>query len=577
MQQQQQQQQGPGLRVIPLGGLGEIGLNMMVFECGEEMLMIDAGLMFPEDYMLGIDVVIPDTTYVRANKEKLRGIVLTHGHEDHIGAIPFIVRDFPRVPIYGTRLTLELVRGKLREHGLLDDVELRLAVPRETISVGRNFQVEMIRVSHSIVDGVGLAIRTPLGVLIHSGDFKIDQTPTDGGMTDIAKFAEYGEAGVLALLSDSTNVEREGYTISEKEIGLTFERIFRECEGRIIVAVFSSNLERIQQVINVAAMYDRKVLFSGKSMLANVGIAKDLGYVKIPENTEITSRDLGRLHDEEIVLITTGSQGEPMSALSRIAMDDHRQIKIKAGDTVILSSKFIPGNERAIANIINQLYRRGAEVIYEKVSAIHTSGHANQEELKLMINLTRPRYFVPIHGEYRHLIKHKQLARKVGLSKEHILLAEDGDVIEFTTKDDHTIGGRINGQVDIGRVYVDGKGVGDVGAIVLRDRRHLSEDGMLIAVMVVNGRTGELMTGPDLVTQGFVFEEESAHILDEARKIVFNVATGAGNGRARAADGEKAPPRPILEIEAEIRRSLKKYFFKVIERRPLILPIIIEM
>jgi len=567
--------QRPGLRIIPLGGLGEIGLNMMVLECAGEMIMIDAGLMFPEDYMLGIDVVIPDIAYVRSRKERLKAILLTHGHEDHIGALPFIARELLGVPIYGTRLTLEMLRYRLREHELDEAVDLRPVAPREVVRLGESFEVEFIRVSHSILDGAGLAIRTPLGVLIHSGDFKIDQSPTEGGMIDIAKFAEYGEAGVLCLMSDSTNVEREGYTLSEKEIGKTFEQIFRGCTGRIIVAVFSSNLQRIQQVINVAAMFGRKVLFSGKSMLANVGIAKDLGYVKIPDGMEIFTRDLGKLRDDQLVLITTGSQGEPMSALSRIAMDDHKQIKIKSGDTVILSSKFIPGNERAIANIINQLYRRGAEVIYEKVSAIHTSGHAHQEELKLMMNITRPRYLLPIHGEYRHLIKHKQLAAKVGIPEENVLLAEDGDVVEFVrdgSQDGGRVVGRLGEQVEVGRVFVDGKGVGDVGAIVLRDRRHLSEDGMVIVVMVVSGRTGELMSGPDLITRGFVFEEHSAEILEEAKRIVQGIAGGA---QAEADSGGEG--RPILEIEADIRRGLKKYFQKAIERRPLILPIVIEM
>jgi ribonuclease J len=563
----EQAEQVSGLRIIPLGGLGEIGLNMMVLECGGEMLMIDAGLMFPEDYMLGIDVVIPDISYVKARKERLRAIILTHGHEDHIGALPFIARELPGVPIYGTKLTMEMLRYKLREHDLDEAVDLRVITPRQKVTIGESFEVEPIRVSHSIIDGVGLAIRTPLGVLIHSGDFKIDQTPYEGGMIDIAKFAEYGEAGVLALMSDSTNVEREGYTISEKEIGETLERIFRGCQGRIIVAVFSSNLHRIQQVINGAATFGRKVLFSGRSMLANVGIAKDLGYLTIPEGTEITNRELPRLRDNQLVLITTGSQGEPMSALSRISMDDHKQIKVKAGDTVILSSKFIPGNERAIANVINQLYRRGAEVIYEKVSAIHTSGHAHQEELKLMINLTRPRYFIPIHGEYRHLVKHKQLALKVGLPEENVLLAEDGDVIEFNEARG-SLTGAVSGQkVEVGRVFVDGKGVGDVGPIVLRDRRHLSEDGMVIAVMVVSSRTGELMSGPDLISRGFVFEEEGVEMLEEARRIVLEVASNNAEG------GE----RSMLGIETDIRRALKKYFQKVIERRPLILPIIIEM
>lgn len=568
--------QTAGLQLIPLGGLGEIGLNMMVIECAGEMLLIDAGLMFPEDYMLGIDVVIPDIAYVRGRKERLRAIILTHGHEDHIGALPFVLRELPGVPVYGTRLTLELVRYKLREHGLEEAADLRVVAPRQTVALGAGFEVEFIRVNHSIVDGVGLAIRTPLGLLIHSGDFKIDQSPSEGGMIDIAKFAEHGEAGVLALLSDSTNVEREGYTISEREIGETFEQIFRGCGGRIIVAVFSSNLHRIQQVINVAAQFGRKVLFSGKSMLANVGIARELGYLTMPEGMEILSRDLAKLRDDELVLITTGSQGEPMSALSRIAMDDHKQIKIKRGDTVILSSKFIPGNERAITNIINQLYRRGAEVIYEKVSAIHTSGHANQEELKLMMNLTRPRYLIPIHGEYRHLIKHKQLARKVGIPEERVLLAEDGDVIEFAREGGEVVG-RLAGQIEVGRVFVDGKGVGDVGPVVLRDRRHLSEDGMVIAVMVMSAQTGELMSGPDLVTRGFVFEEQSAEILEEAKRIVADIARANGANGGPPGEGEAAVRRTLLELEADIRRALKKHFQRAIERRPLILPIVIEM
>jgi len=558
----------PTLKLIPLGGLGEIGLNMMAIEYGDDVIVIDAGLMFPEDYMLGIDVVIPDVSYLKTRKDSLRAIVLTHGHEDHIGAIPFIAREFGHAPIYGTRLTIEFVKGKLREHDLLDEVFLEVVAPRQTIKIGP-FEIEFIRVSHSIVDGVGLAIRTPLGVVIHSGDFKFDQSPSDGGILDIARFADYGERGVLALMSDSTNVEREGYTISEREIGETFEQIFRGCAGRIIVAVFSSNLHRIQQVINVAAKFHRKVLFAGKSMLTNVAIARELGYLSMPENMEVTTRDLSRLTDDRVLLITTGSQGEPMSALTRIAMDDHKQIKIKAGDTVILSSKFIPGNERAITHIINQLYRLGAEVIYEKVSAIHTSGHANQEELKLMLNLTRPRYFIPIHGEYRHLIKHRQLAMRVGFTDDRVLLAEDGDVVEFRDGG-NGVTGRISGQVETGRVFVDGKGVGDVGAIVLRDRRHLSEDGLVIVVMVVSGRTGELMSGPDLVSRGFVFEDENAHILEEARKTVLEVV---GNGNGSGVGGE----RSVIELETDIRRALKKYFQKVLERRPVILPIIIEM
>ncbi|MBI5605052.1 MAG: ribonuclease J, partial [Deltaproteobacteria bacterium] len=415
--------------IIPLGGLGEIGLNMLLVQYEEHILIVDAGLMFPEDYMLGIDIVIPDFSYVLKNKERIRAIVLTHGHEDHIGALPFLLKEIS-VPVYGSTFTLELVKEKLREHRLLGACDLRTVSVKDPLTIGP-FQVEFIRVTHSIPDGMGLAIQTPVGTFIHSGDFKIDQTPLDGQITDINTFAAYGARGVLALLSDSTNVEREGYTLPEKRIGETLDQIMRDCEGRVFVAVFASNINRIQQVVNSAARYQRKVAFNGKSMVVNTRIAQELGVLTVPPGMELTLGEMLQLPDSQVTIITTGSQAEPMSSLTRIARDDHKQIKMKKGDTVILSSKFIPGNEKAIAGLINNFYRFGAEVIYEKVSEIHVSGHAHQEELKLMLHLTRPKFFIPIHGEYRHLVKHVQLAGKIGLKKENLILAENGQVIRF--------------------------------------------------------------------------------------------------------------------------------------------------
>jgi ribonuclease J len=549
-----------GLKFIPLGGLGEIGLNMAVFEYGEDIIIVDCGLMFPEPYMLGIDIVIPDITYLLERADKVRGILLTHGHEDHIGALPFVLREL-NPPIYGTALTLGLVRGKLKEYSLDDKVELRVVKPRDIVSLGA-FSVEFIRVAHSIVDGCALAIRSPEGVVIHTGDFKIDQTPVDGELTDLATFSRYGEAGVLALMADSTNVEREGYTLSEKLVGEAFDEIFPRLSGRIIVAAFSSNIHRVQQVVDAAARSGRKVLLNGRSMITNVQIARELGYLRIADDILIDLKELPRIPKEEVCMITTGSQGEPMSALTRIAMDDHKQIKLEEGDTVILSSRFIPGNERTISELINHLYRRGAEVIHEKVSEVHVSGHASQEELKLIQNLVRPRYFVPVHGEYRHLVKHAQLAQRVGLAKERCILAVNGDVIAFS-------GGEacIIDRVETGRVFVDGKGVGDVGNVVLKDRKHLSEDGMVVVIIGINQGTGEIIYGPDIVSRGFVFEDESQQYLDEAKKVVLD--TLALVNPEVLADWS--------EVKLEVRRVLRRFFNKTIERRPVILPLILEM
>jgi len=548
------------LRIIPLGGLGEIGLNMMVMEYADSIIIIDCGLMFPEDYMLGIDIVIPDITYLRKNKEKVKAFIITHGHEDHTGALPFVLREI-KAPVYGTPLTIGLIKEKLEEFKLDRETEFKTVKPRDKVSVGP-FEIEFIRVSHSIADGAGLAIKTPVGVVIHTGDFKLDQTPVDGEILDYARFSEYGENGVLLLLSDSTNVEKEGYTVSEKEVGVTFEEIFRKSSGRIIVAAFSSNIHRIQQVLDVAENFGRKVTLNGRSMVANVRIAQELGYLKVQDGLIIDLKELDNLPPQRAVLLTTGSQGEPMSALTRMAMDDHKQIRVRSGDTVILSSKFIPGHEKAISNMMNHLYRRGAEVIYEKVSEIHVSGHASQEELKLMLNMVKPRHFIPVHGEYRHLVKHSQLAEKVGVKKENIVLAEDGDVIEVTEKSIS-----VRERVESGKVFVDGKGVGDVRDMVLKDRKHLSQDGLVIAILALNEKTGEIIYGPDIITRGVVFEEESAELLENARNIVIEVL---GNINVEA-------KTDWLEVKEELRRALRRYFNKTLERRPVILPLIVEI
>ena len=431
------------LRVVPLGGLGEIGLNMMVVEYEDTSILIDAGLMFPEEEMFGIDIVIPDFSYLRTRRDHLKALIVTHGHEDHIGAIPFLVREFP-VPIYGTALSLALIREKLREHGLVEKCQLIEIAAREIISI-EPFQIEFIQVCHSIPDGVGLAIRTPVGVLVHSGDFKIDQTPIDGKKFDFARFGAYGEEGVLALFSDSTNVERQGYTLSERDVGNTLREIFQNCTGRIIVAVFASHLHRIQQVIQLAKEFNRKVLLSGKSMVNNVRIARALGYLQFSPEDEISLHELPRHPDSQILMITTGSQGEPQSALNRMAFNDHKKLKVKPGDTIVLSSKFIPGNERTIQNIINHLYRLGAEVVYEQVRDIHVSGHAYLEELKSMINVVRPHFFIPIHGEYRQLVKHRQVATMMGIPSENCLLVENGSVLVFGPNSARTRGARGDG------------------------------------------------------------------------------------------------------------------------------------
>jgi len=548
------------IKIIPLGGLGEIGLNMMAIECDDHILVVDSGLMFPDDYMPGVDLVIPDFEFLKENRKKIGAVTLTHGHEDHIGAMPFFLKEFT-APVYGTNFTLELLKEKLKEHRILEHVDLRRINAGDVTELGP-FKVEHIRVNHSIVDGVGLAIETPEGIIVHSGDFKIDPTPVDGLSTDLNRFAHYGAKGVLAFFSDSTNAEKEGFTLSEKDVRKTLEDLFLDCKGRVIVAAFASNISRIQQVISLAVNFNRKVLLNGKSMITNLGIAKREGFIDIPDDVEIKERQIDKFPDNRITIITTGSQGEPMSALTRMARGRHKSIKIKNGDTIILSSRFIPGNERAITSIINKLYRMGADVVYEKVSDIHTSGHANQEELKLMLTLIKPRYFVPIHGEYRHLVRHSQLAEDTGIPAERILIAENGTVICFENQQ-MSLGGNIS----TGRTLVDGKGVGDVGEIVLRDRMRLGEHGMVIIQLAVDEKTGKIISGPQIMSRGFVFEDQAGSIFEDAKGIVLEVLE----------EFEHAESIDWTVVESEIEKRLKKFFYKIIERRPLVLPLIMML
>ncbi|MDP2643692.1 MAG: ribonuclease J [Desulfobacterales bacterium] len=548
------------LKIIPLGGLGEIGLNMMVFEYDDTLIVVDAGLMFPEDYMLGVDFVIPDMNYLKQNKSKIKGVVITHAHEDHIGALPYLLKEID-TPVFATPFTLGLLRHKLEEHGLLAGADLHTILAGETLRIGV-FELEFIRVNHSVVDGVGIAINTPVGLIVHTGDFKISYADMDDSMTDIYKFAQCGKKGVLALLSDSTNVEKEGYTISSNEVGEKLASIVAQSKGRVIIALFASNIARVQNIVDIARQGCRKVVFNGRSLEVSVNIAKELGYLHIAEGMEIYVDQIKDYPNDEIVIITTGSQGEPMSALARMSAGYHKQIKIKNDDTVIFSSKFIPGNEKAIANIINKLYRLGADVIYEKISDIHSSGHAFREELKLMISLTKPKYFIPIHGEYRHLILHSRLAKRVGVKEACILLAENGQVIQFDEQ-----GGSIQGTVVTGRVMVDGKGIGDVGRSVLKERRILSEEGLVVVNMAFDQETGIIVFGPEIVSRGFVFETETGHLLEEAKGVILEIVEAVG---------PDIPDR-IEKIRIRMQSDLRRYFSLAIKRRPVILPFILEV
>jgi ribonuclease J len=546
------------LRIIPLGGLGEIGLNMMLIEYGDSAVAIDCGVMFPEASMLGIDLVIPDLSYLRDRPGHLQAIVCTHGHEDHIGALPFVTREHS-VPTFATPFAHALVAQKLEEH--------ELATPLERFKAGDSwrvgpFEIEAIHITHSIVDAVGLAIHTPLGTIVHTGDFKFDQTPLDGLPSDLARFAALGDAGVLALLSDSTNVDRPGVTPSERTLTPTLETAFRRSKGRVLVATFASHLHRIQQIFDISARAGRRVAVVGRGMVQNVETGQGLGYLRVPPGLLIDLAEARGLPPNQVTLLSTGSQGEPMSALTRIAMNDHKQVKIEAGDTVIMSSRVIPGNERPIGAIVNHLCRRGAQVLHEPMPGLHVSGHASQSELQLMVQLTRPRYFVPVHGEYRHLVRHAALATGMGLAEAACFVLEDGDVLEIDATGAHRAE-----PVASGRVFVDGKGVGDVGDVVLRDRRHLSDGGLVLAILAVNQHTGEIISGPDLISRGFVFEDDSQVYFDHAKAAVLEALA------ALAPELRTAP----AEVKEEMRRTLRRYFKKTLDRRPVVLPVVMEL
>ena len=547
------------LKIIPLGGLGEFGLNMMLIEYGDAAIAIDCGVMFPTADLLGIDLVIPDVSYLLERRDKLKGIVLTHAHEDHVGALPYILEHFD-VPIFGTRLTLGLLASKLAEHELDDTADVREITAGAPWEIAP-FRIEGIRVTHSLMDCLALAIETPVGTVIHTGDFKIDNTPMEGEMFDFQTLAAYGEKGVLLLLSDSTNVERPGYTPSEREVATNLEQIMQHSTGKVLVSTFASSIPRIQQVIDISERCGRRVVLSGRSMIRNGQVAAELGYLHLPRNFLTESERWHDLPADQLTFLTTGSQGEPLSVLHRIALDDHKTIKLETGDTVILSSKFIPGNEKTISNMINHLYRRGADVHYEKVSEIHVSGHASQEELKTMLQLTRPRYFVPIHGEYRHLVRHRRLAQDVGIPPSNCFILEDGDVLEIGAHD-----AQKTSPIRVGKVFVDGRSVGDVGDVVIRDRRHLSEDGMVLVVMAIHQQSGELVAGPDLISRGFMGAEGSEEVLENAKKVVLE--TLAASNRETRTDP--------AELKEEVRRSLRRFFRKKLERHPVVLPYIME-
>lgn len=549
------------IKIIPLGGLGEIGKNITLYEYDGDMFLVDCGMSFPDEDTPGVDIVIPDFTYVLENKDKIKGLVVTHGHEDHIGAIPYLLRNF-NLPIYATRLTMGLIEGKLKEHKLLSGAKLNVVSPGEKVTLGK-FTVEFIHVNHSIPDAVGFAITCAAGTVVQTGDFKIDTTPIDDYVIDIARFAELGKKGVLALLSDSTNAERPGFTPSEKLVGESFSNLFKKAEGhRIIVATFSSNIHRIQQIIDEAARCDRKVVISGRSMQNVVNVAAELGYLKVPDGILVELEALRNYKPDELVIITTGSQGEPLSALHRIAFSEHRQIELIPGDVIIISATPIPGNEKLVGKVINELMRRGANVVYEKMYDVHVSGHACQEELKLMMSIVKPKYFIPVHGEQKHLYKHSVLAGNMGIPKDNIIIPINGEVIELTKRSI-----KYTQTVTAGRVLVDGFGVGDVGSIVLRDRKHLAEDGIIVVNVAIDSVTREVVSGPDVVSRGFVYVKESEELMNELNEVVCDVL-------------EKCYVTNVRDwnaIKTKIKDSVAKFLFSRTHRSPMILPVIMEV
>ncbi len=549
------------LKIIPLGGLGEIGKNITLYEYDGDMMLVDCGMAFPDEEMPGIDIVIPDFTYVLENKDRIKGLVVTHGHEDHIGAIPYLLRNF-NVPIYATRLTVGLIEGKLREHKLLNEAKLNVTNPGDTVRLGK-FEIEFIHVNHSIPDAVGFAITCPAGTVVQTGDFKIDTTPIDDYVIDIGRFAELGKKGVLALMSDSTNAERPGFTPSERIVGDSFSNLFKKAENhRILVATFSSNIHRIQQIIDEACRCGRKVAVSGRSMINVVSVAAELGYLNVPKDVLIDIETIKNYPPEELVIVTTGSQGEPLSALHRIAFSDHRQVEIIPGDMIIISATPIPGNEKLVSKVVNELMKRGANVVYERMYDVHVSGHACQEELKLMMSIVKPKYFIPLHGEQKHLMKHAMLARQMGIPEENILIADNGNVIEVSRaalKSTET--------VQAGRVLVDGLGVGDVGSIVLRDRKHLADDGIIIIAVSIDGVTREVVSGPDVVSRGFVYVKESERLMHDIDELVCDILEGC------YVDGIK----DWSTIKTRIKDRTARFVSAKTRRSPMILPIIMEV
>ena len=548
------------LKIISLGGLNEIGKNMTVYEFGEDIIVVDCGMGFPDDEMYGVDIVIPDITYLIKNRDRIRGIVLTHGHEDHIGAIPYVLRDI-NVPVYATGLTMGLVKLKLSEHGLLDSANLIRVNAGDTIRLGC-FKVEFIHINHSIADSVSLAIKTPIGTVVHTGDYKIDTMPIDGEMADIARLGALGKKGVLALLADSTNVEKPGYSMSESKVGESLDNLFKDCSQRIIVTTFASNVHRVQQVINCAAKYGRKVAVTGRSMENVVKVATEMGYMTIPEGTLMDLNQIKGMSKEKTVIVTTGSQGEEMSALYRMAFAGHRQVEISPGDLIIISASAIPGNERTIGKVINELCAKGADVVYDRSMDLHVSGHACQEELRMMMALTKPKFFIPLHGEHRHLMLHAKIAQQMGIPQQNIVISDIGRVIEMSSKSV-----KLNGSVPSGRVLVDGTGIGDVGSVVLRDRKHLAQDGMLVAVVGLSSYDGSIISGPDIITRGFVYVKESEELIEELKDVVVEAV-------------EECNYRNITDwnaIKNMVKARLSDFLYKKTKRNPMILPVIMEI
>jgi len=549
------------LKIIPLGGVHEVGKNITVFEYEDEIIVVDCGLTFPEDDMLGVDLVIPDVTYLVKNQEKIKGLVVTHGHEDHIGGIPYLLKQI-NVPIYSTKLTIGLISNKLEEHKLLRSTKMHTVNQGDTIKLGKFFKVEFIRGSHSIPDTVMLAIKTPVGTILHTGDFKVDYTPIDGQRMDFGRLADLGNKGILALMSDSTNAERKGFTMSESFVGEVFDKLFTNCTKRIVVATFASNVHRIQQIVNSAVKFRRKIAICGRSMINIINTAKELGYINCPDDIFIDIDMMGTYNDEQLVIITTGSQGEPMSALTRMAAGEHKKVKITQNDLVIISATPIPGNEKYVTKVIDNLMQIGAEVVYSALTDVHVSGHACQEEQKLILALTKPKYFIPVHGEYHQLVAHSDTAQMMGIPKKDIFMMENGKVLELDENE-----AKFTGMVPNGKILVDGLGVGDVGSIVLRDRQHLSQDGLIIIVLTLDSSTGEVVAGPDVISRGFVYVRESENLMEDVKSVVRNdVARFEENGI-----------KDWATIKATLKDNLRDYIFAKTKRNPMIIPIIMEI